>query len=339
VTNLTDHDPGSLRDAIASTAAGGTVDFEPFLSGTITLTSGTLAITKDLTIALPRYLTGPITVSGDHTFQVFNIAPNITVTISGLTIADGVSGGQGGGIYNAGLLTLDRMMLLGNSANATGEGGAIFNSSSGTLTMISSTVSGNGVHAGAGGGVYNDGTLRMINSIVSGNRLSYGTGAGIFNGGLLTIDNSSISGNSASVDDSGGGITNTGTLTISSSTISENAAYYGGGINNGGTLTVNYSTISGNSAEDGGGIASGGTVTIGNSSISNNVAEFACAILIDSGNVTVSNSAISGNRSGGEAAGGNIQNYGTLTISQSTITGNMGDGSAGGINNFRTCLP
>lgn len=335
VTNLTDHDPGSLRDAIATTPAGGTVDFEPRLSGTITLTSGTLAITKDLTIALGLFLTGPLTVSGNHTFQVFNIAADTTVTISGLTVADGVSGGQGGGIYNAGTLTLEKIVLLGNTANATGEGGGIFNSSSGTLTLISSTVSGNAVHAGEGGGVYNDGALRMINSIVSGNRLSFGTGAGVFNGGLLTIDNSSISGNSAPADDSGGGITNNGTLAISNSTISGNGAYYGGGIKSSGTLMVSNTTISGNIAEDGGGLAVSGSVTISASVLSNNFAEFACALLIDSGNVTVSNSTISGNRSGGSAAGGTIINGGTLTISNTTISGNRGTGSSGGIDNFR----
>src|SRR5215813_7532273 len=42
VTNLSDHDPGSLRDAIATTPNGGTVDFEPGLTGTIILTTGEL---------------------------------------------------------------------------------------------------------------------------------------------------------------------------------------------------------------------------------------------------------------------------------------------------------
>src|SRR5690349_8746694 len=84
VTNLTDHDPGSLRDAIASTPPGGTVDFRSGLSGTITLTTAPLTIAKDLTIAGPG--SGDITVSGNRSFQVFNVARSVTVTISGLTI-------------------------------------------------------------------------------------------------------------------------------------------------------------------------------------------------------------------------------------------------------------
>src|SRR5262249_17249398 len=87
VTNLTDHDPGSLRDAIATTPSGGTVDFQPGLSGTITLTSGELMIAKDLTITGPG--ASVITVSGSHASRVFNIAATFTVDISGLTIADG----------------------------------------------------------------------------------------------------------------------------------------------------------------------------------------------------------------------------------------------------------
>jgi Right handed beta helix region len=344
VTNLTDHDPGSLRDAIATTPADGTIDFEPLLNGTITLTSGTLTITKDLAIAPAPYLAGSITVSGNHMFQVFNIAPSITITISGLTIADGVppslGDSQGGGMYNAGTLNLDDVVLLGNSARTGGysqEGGGIFNSSSGTLTINSSTVWGN--TAVTGGGIYNNGTLRMSNSIVSDNRLSYyGDGAGIYNGGTLTLDHSTISGNTSTSEALSGGISNVGTLTITDSTISNNAAYFGGGIKSGGTLTISDSTISGNYAQDGGGIViPGGTVAISNTLLTNNVAEYAGTMLIYSGSVTLSNSTISGNRGqGGETVGGNLINTGTLAIINSTISGNTGTFSAGGIDNFGT---
>src|SRR6516162_3385348 len=87
VTNLSDHDPGSLRDAITKTPSGGTVDFQPGLTGTIVLTSGELAISKDLTIEGPG--ADGITVSGNHACRVFDVA-NFTVAISGLTIADGM---------------------------------------------------------------------------------------------------------------------------------------------------------------------------------------------------------------------------------------------------------
>src|SRR6266699_2540647 len=46
VTSTADNGPGSLRQAIANAAAGETIDFA--VSGTITLTSGELLITKNL---------------------------------------------------------------------------------------------------------------------------------------------------------------------------------------------------------------------------------------------------------------------------------------------------
>jgi hypothetical protein len=49
VMNLLDSGPGSLRDAIAGTPVGGTVNFRHGLSGTITLSTGELLIDKDLT--------------------------------------------------------------------------------------------------------------------------------------------------------------------------------------------------------------------------------------------------------------------------------------------------
>src|SRR5438270_12485603 len=72
VTNLSDHDPGSLRDAIATTPAGGTVEFRSGLSGTITLTTAPLALAKDITIMGPG--ADEITVNGNRGFQVFNVA-------------------------------------------------------------------------------------------------------------------------------------------------------------------------------------------------------------------------------------------------------------------------
>src|SRR5512143_1596746 len=66
VTNLNDSGPGSLRQAIADAPPGGTIDFA--VTGTITLTSGQLVITNNLTINGPGRTN--LTISGNHTSRV-----------------------------------------------------------------------------------------------------------------------------------------------------------------------------------------------------------------------------------------------------------------------------
>jgi hypothetical protein len=368
VMNLSDHDPGSLRDAIATTPAGGTVNFQSGLSGTITLTGGELAIGKNLTIAGPG--ASVITVSGNHASRVFDIAATETVTISGLTITDGsVTGANsGGGVLNSGTLAIASAILSGNSAtgsSATGGGGI---ANTGTLTVTSSTLSGN-YSVENGGGIWNqlNGTLTVTASTLSGN--SAGTGGGIWNVGTLTVTNSTLSGNSAG---SGGGIENAvGTLTVTASTLTGNSAVSGGGgINNSsnGRLTITASTLSGNSATggidvpgigggiyntspqgvtltsstlsgnsasvEGGGIfnAVNGMVTVTASTLSGNSASsLGGGIYSDSSTVILANSTLSGNSA---TYGGGIYNSGldsTLTVTSCTLSGNSASSLGGGI--------
>ena len=90
LTVLNNHDsgPGSLRDTIAAAGGGDTIVFARQLDGqTITLTGGELTITKSLDIEGPG--ASRLTISGDHSSRVFDISGGVTVTIAGLTIADG----------------------------------------------------------------------------------------------------------------------------------------------------------------------------------------------------------------------------------------------------------
>jgi hypothetical protein len=286
VTNLNDAGDGSLRQAIIDTPADGTVDFQPGLSGAIPLTTGELAINKNLTITGPG--ANVMTVSGNHASRVFNIGASVKVSILGLTIADGTdSKGMfafGGGIYNQGTLTISYSVIAGNSAaagsahfTATASGGGIYNR--GMMTVTDSALSGNSARgqstqssgAGSGGAIYNQGTLSVTNSTLTGNWAyggslfgsgGYAGGGGITNAGTLAVTSSTVSGNSASGQSTsnGGGIENgsDSSVTVTNSTLSGNSAALGGGIHNTyGTVTVTFSTLSGNSATQGGGVANG----------------------------------------------------------------------------------
>src|ERR1035441_3621495 len=76
-------------------------------------------------------------------------------------------GGQGGGVYNTGTLTVDRSSISGNSCGNGGSG-------------VGQGFSG-GV-GGSGGGVWNGGQLTMLSCTVASNLCGNGGDAGPWNG-------------------------------------------------------------------------------------------------------------------------------------------------------------
>jgi hypothetical protein len=255
VTNTQDSGRGSLRAEIAAAQSGDTIVFSPTLTSTssskphhggttstpgkITLTSGQLDLTKNLTIQGPGADQLTISGYGGNTFtRIFEVAPNTTVSLSGLTF---INGSGYASAQNPGYAPWD------------GFGGGILNL--GTLTLSACTV--DYCYAlNQGGGIYSDGTLTVSGCTLNGNRAA--DGAGIATSGAATLVNSTISNNNASdtspgsyqPDGKGGGIANGGTLTLCGCTVSGNYSNWeGGGIFNGtsGTVTVkNGSSIAGN---------------------------------------------------------------------------------------------
>ncbi len=266
-------DPGhySLRQAINAAAPGDTIQFDGALSGqTIHLDSvqGPLQLTKDVTI------TGlgaqNISVSGNNATRVFQIDVGVSATLTDLTIANGWNNVRGGGIANAGTLTIDRSVLSSNRAYQ--YGGGIDNR--GTLTMNDSAISGSvssySVYVNGGGGaIYNDhGTATLTNSTLSGNTSSQG-GGGIYNNyATLTLTNSTVANNS-SFSAGGGALFNLySTATITNSTLSGNSGRYGGAIRSfyEATVIMTNTIVAGNPGQYGdvlGGIASLGFNLIG----------------------------------------------------------------------------
>ncbi|MBE9170746.1 right-handed parallel beta-helix repeat-containing protein [Pleurocapsales cyanobacterium LEGE 06147] len=265
VTNANDDGLGSLRQAISdanATAGFDTIEFDDRLSGQkISLTSGELQITDDLTIQ--GLGADRLTISGNNISPVFLIddgdqSNQIDVVIDGLTITEGTTADNGGGILNRENLTVS------NSTISDNTGGGIFSAGfSGNpidLTVSNSTISDN-----IGGGIFSsEGFFQATDTTIADNT---GVGIGVFNGSL-EVTGSSISGNS----DRGIGI-GFADLKLTDSTISDNT---GGGIGASRVnLEITNSTISGNTtAGDGGGISASvvnGKIT--NSTIANNTAD------------------------------------------------------------------
>ncbi|MBX7236197.1 MAG: right-handed parallel beta-helix repeat-containing protein [Caldilineales bacterium] len=272
------------------------------------------------------------------------------MTISDLTIADGKSTlGNGGGVNNAGTLTLSYCTISGNSAtNASSAGGGVNNA--GTLTLSYCTISGNSVTGASsdGGGIYNASTLTVSHSTFSGNSAAR-DGGGIYNasgsGSTLTVSNSTFDGNTAT--GYGGGIYNASSnpMSVTDGALSGNSAGLGGGLFNGvGALTVTGGAFTSNTAgTDGGGIfnAYAGTLTVSNSTLDSNTVTgdpgHGGGIANDiGGTLTVTGSTLSNNSlTGANGNGGGIYNgaSGTVTVSNSTLSSNIATVNGGGIYN------
>jgi len=354
VTNTNDSGAGSLRDAIASASDGDTIVFSLTYPATITVTTP-LTFGASVTILGPA--ASSLSISGGNSVVVLIINSGATVAISGVTVKEG-SSLLGGGIFNAGTLTLTDSSVSNNTIG-TQLGAGILNAGElATLTLINSTVSGNFADhpiSGAGAGIYNfQGTLTLMNSSVSSN---FGVGTGSYDGGgilndagLATLTNSVVLGNDLSANAGGyargGGISNinSGSLILTNSTVLGNfvsgidSETGGGGISNGfppghGSLKLINSTVSGNSvsgAGGGGGIKNAGVATVINSTVSGNSGTVGASgggifNANAGGFATVTNSTIAGNSVDAVGRGGGIKNnFGTLSVKNSILANNIG---------------
>ena len=272
--NLKDNGSSSLRTAIATANAhpGDTIQFANGLHGTITLTSGELLITANMTINGSG--ANQLSLSGGGSSRVFEIAANLKVNIGGLTIIQGYAAYEGGGILNDGSnLTLSGDDLTDNvvtesptdaGAGATdlyANGGAL-DSLAGTLIITDCQITGNQALGASGpstlgiaqgGGINVQGGSATISNSTIGDDLARGGDnsgdGGAFGGGLAcyvptTIMASTFSGNTAiggnggtgpgEGEGAGGAITTSGaSVSITGSTFDHNRAIGGSDGNSG----------------------------------------------------------------------------------------------------------
>jgi PKD repeat protein len=197
VTNTNDSGPGSLRQIIAAASPGEVITFDLPYPATITLTSGQISLTKDLTIVGPG--AGDLIIDGNASSRVFSITGGANAFLYGLTLQNGSSSGAGGCVYANDQETdviLSHVLVRNCASNLIGGGVHI---SQGRLTLIATTLTGNSAPDGGGAGLSNLGTLTVINSTIAGNSAaSYGGGIADGNGsGIVVLRHSAVVYNTA----------------------------------------------------------------------------------------------------------------------------------------------
>src|SRR5438034_919806 len=124
VINTNDSGAGSLRQAVADTNDGDTIDFDPALNGqTIMLTTAELVIGKSITINGPgANLLAVSRANNAPEFRVFHVMAGLTVVVQGLTISNGSAFefGCGGGILDDGDAVISSSTVIGNNGQTAG---------------------------------------------------------------------------------------------------------------------------------------------------------------------------------------------------------------------------
>ena len=351
----------SLREAIEIAnldTAPNTIRFRQSISGpgNSIVVSSPLLIQSDITISGPGSDFLQVRGSASQATRIFEIAPAVTASISGLTIANGrgtrispnlvdffdgidygifkVSAIDGGAIFNVGETEIQDVAFVGNHNQDTefGYGGAVFNV--GTMEIRDSVFRDNS--AGAGGAIANDRAEMVLSNVVVVENNAMQVGGGIYTAGTLAVSDSLISDNDAVI--AGGGLYEDGNPTVNlfnlnfglhsvveirRSEISHNTAGDGGGIAAYANLAIYDSTVSYNTANDSGGAQGGGIFSLPTNGD---------ALILD--RTTIAHNIADSNSSSAEGGGLFLQNgednsdtgESRLFVSNSTISNNTADG-------------
>ncbi len=264
--------------------------------------------------------------------------------------------GNGGGLHLTGMgdVTIADSTVNGNSAGS--EGGGLWNSAVGSMTVSGTGVTqnaANGIAAdNGGGGLFNDGgTLSVTGGVISGNTalMGSGSGGGILNNlGTLSVDGTLISGNMSAR--AGGGIEAVdGSTSLMGALLSANMAGpspgNGGGLHisgAGSVALVDTDVVLNSAAAEGGGLwnSAGSTMDIIGCSVDGNIAsgndpdQGGGGLFNEGGTMVVDDTAVTNNVADGTSGsgGGALNNSGgSLDITDATFAGNASQRAGGGI--------
>ncbi len=239
VTDLYSNDMQALQNGVDVAADGATIRVSGTCTGTTdarqTERKQLLHINKSITIDggydnadwSRQSDTATATLDALEQGHVVVIASGVSVTLTNLTVKDGVTSGSlnlGAGIRNEGALRLDNVHIFSNHGSS--GGGGLYNT--GDVVIQNSIISENS-GGGSGSGLMNaeTATMQVSNSIFRDNWTNW-SGAAIHNanGGIVTVTHSTIVSNTA---DAEGGDTGVGAI-----------------YNGGGSVTLINSVVSGN---------------------------------------------------------------------------------------------
>ena len=211
VTSTDDDGPGTLREAIGGVCDGGSITFSLGTGPHTILLDSTLDLVPGVgpgpdfdviprTISITGPSDGGVTLDGGGLTQIMTVEDGVTAILSRLTFANGYSGGEGGGLWNFGNLTVLESTFSGNVAD--GDGGGLSNE--GTAVIKNSTFSGNTSNFGGGGGLFNCdnggiANMTLVNVTSTNNAAGY-AGGGLYNLTTVSVKNSIIAGNTSGDD-------------------------------------------------------------------------------------------------------------------------------------------
>jgi sugar lactone lactonase YvrE len=329
-----DGTPGSCSEAALDTAlaSGGIIGFDCGGAAQINF-SGAKTINFGNSVTLDGG--GEITLSGGGVDRLFVVSAGAALTLRDIILTGGYSSGDGGAIYNEGVLALEKSTLRDNQSGLSG--GGIVNY--GSLTITDSLLEGN--RALNGGALYprwGTSQTSVTRSVLRDNHATDttdGWGGAIlaWDGAHVTITESEISANTAQY---GGGIYNyaNSTLVLQVHTrLDDNVAdLNGGGLLNYGSVSLDFSSFSGNSAGGtGGGVYNGDNLFFNQVSISGNSAGAAGGGLYNSSKAYLYNATLDGNTT--VSSGGGVANFGNLEMTNATLSGNSANVYGGGLDN------
>ncbi len=197
VTTTANDSTGSLRQRLLDAPSGGLIVFDPAVfpggaANRIALASELIA-PAGKTLTLDATSVGGLTLdAGGTSFRVLSVPSGAGLTLQAMTLRGG-AGILGGGVQNAGTLTLERCTLTANRSG--NRSGAIENRAGGVLTLDRCTIAGNSAANEAGALNNLSAAVATVRGCTIVENFAGTQVGGILNGGSLTLASAIVAGN------------------------------------------------------------------------------------------------------------------------------------------------